>query len=217
MQKRFQRLTGYCLIIGSILMVLTMLLHPAGGNIEHIIRISKMVILSHSIAVLSIPFIAFGFYGLAKKLNTESGLSYLGLSIIGFALVAVMLAALLNGLVLPMYLIKNATGTGQKLDSINQIISYSTTFNSALDYVFIAGYSLSMLIWSLLIIRTVAFPKWHGILGLVLVGISLTGVILQLNFISVTGFTVYVFGIVSWIISAGWLLITIKLPNGIQP
>jgi hypothetical protein len=39
------------------------------------------------------------------------------------------------------------------------------------------------------------------------VGISIVAALFQLNFISVTGFTVYVAGIVSWIISAAFILI----------
>jgi hypothetical protein len=213
MEKKFLQLAGYCLLIGSLLMVTTMVLHPAGGSMEHIIKISKMAIFSHSIAVLSIPFTAFGFYGLTKVLKTESRFSYLGLAFIGFALVAVMLAALLNGLVLPLYVLKYAGETGQNLDSLKLIITYGTTFNAALDYVFIAGYSIAMLIWSLIITKTITLPKWHGFVGIALVLIVLIGVILQLNFISVTGFTIYIFGIVSWIVLAGYLLITFKIKN----
>jgi hypothetical protein len=213
MEKKFQQLAGYCLLIGSLLMVMTMVLHPAGGNIEHIVKISKLAVISHSIAILSIPFTAFGFYGLAKLLKTESRFSFLALAIIGFALVAVMLAALLNGLVLPMYVLKNTSQSVQNLESVKLIITYGTTFNAALDYVFIAGYSIAMFIWSFIIIKTAALPKWHGFLGIALVVISILGAILQLNFISVTGFTVYVFGIVSWIVIAGYLLITSKIKN----
>ena len=188
-------------------MVLTMLLHPSGGDMQHILKISRIAIISHSLGLLSTVFTAFGFYGLASALLTQSRISFLGLSFAGFALVAVLLAALLNGLVLPMYVMQQSGIAEEKQDTIKLIIQYGVTINAALDYVFIAGYSVAMLIWSAGMLRTEKFPAWLGIWGILLVGISMIAALFQLNFISVTGFTVYVIGIVSWIVSAAFILI----------
>jgi hypothetical protein len=206
MEKQLQKLAGYCLMIGSILMVLTMVLHPSGGSIEHIIKISKVAILAHSIAIFSLPFIAIGFYGLAKTLKTNNHLSLLGLAFVGFGLVAVMLAAALNGLILPMYVLKNQHQTGQNLETLKLIIRYGTTFNAAMDFIFIAGYSIAMLLWSIIITKTAILPRWIGVYGICLLILSIIALIFQFNFISVTGFTIYIFGIVSWIVLAGYFM-----------
>ena len=207
MAPAFRKLSGYCLLIGSLLMVLTMLLHPSGGDMQHILKISRIAIISHSLGLLSTVFTAFGFYGLASALLTQSRISFLGLSFAGFALVAVLLAALLNGLVLPMYVMQQSGIAEEKQDTIKLIIQYGVTINAALDYVFIAGYSVAMLIWSAGMLRTEKFPAWLGIWGILLVGISMIAALFQLNFISVSGFTVYVIGIVSWIVSGAFILI----------
>ena len=207
MEKEFQKLAGYCLIIGSVLMVFTMVLHPTGGNIEHIVKISKLAIISHSIGILSVPFIAFGFWGLAQHLNTESKLSYLAYTFIFFGLVAIMLAAALNGLILPMYTLSHQNEMGQNLETVKLILNYDTTFNAAMDYIFIVAYSIAMFLWSIIIYKTAVLPRWTGIYGFILLAFALIALYLKLNFISVTGFTIYVLGIVSWIILMGWLMV----------
>lgn len=207
MAPAFRKLSGYSLLIGSLFMVLTMLLHPSGGDMQHILKISRVAIISHSLGILSTVFSAYGFYGLASALLTPSRLSFLGLCFAGFALVAVMLAALLNGIVLPLYVLQQAPVAEESLTPVKLVIQYGVTINAALAYVFIAGYSIAMLIWSFGMIRAEKFPYWLGIWGILLVGISVVAALFQLNFISVTGFTVYVAGIVSWILSAAFILI----------
>ncbi len=207
MEKSFQKFAGYSLIIGSILMVLTMVLHPSGGNLAHIIKISKVLIMSHSIAIFSIPFVAFGFYGLSKTLQTNSKISYLGFTFVGFSLVAVMLAASINGLILPMYASKFPNETGQNLETVKLIISYGSKFNKAMDYIFIGGYSISMLIWSVVIFQTSQLPRWLGFYGCIILVCVIVGFLLDFDFISVWGFRIYIFGIVSWIILAGFFMV----------
>lgn len=210
METKFYKLAGYCLISGCLLMVLTMVLHPTGGDIGHIIKISRMAIIAHSIGVLSVPFTTFGFYGLSKSLQTDSKVSFLGFVFMGFALAAVLLAAALNGLVLPMYVLQHPGETGHNLESLQLIVAYNTTFNAALDFIFISGYTIAMLIFSVLMTKHIVFPRWLGIWGMLLtVGIIFSAG-LQLNFISVRGFTVYVLFIVSWISTAGYYLIHYK-------
>lgn len=207
MKTNFQKLAGYSLVISSILMILTMVLHPSGGSLEHILKISKVLMISHSIAIFSIPFIAFGFYGLSETLQTSSKISYLGFSFVGFSLVAVMIAGSINGLILPMYASKFHNETGQNLETVKQIINYGSKFNKAMDYVFIDGYSIAMLIWSVIIIQTSKLHRWLGIYGFVLIAFVIIGFLLDFDFISVWGFRIYIFGIVSWIVLAGFLMI----------
>lgn len=57
----FKRASGICLLVGSILATLTMALHPMGGDIEHIVKIKRVLMFSHAIAIFCLPFIGFGF------------------------------------------------------------------------------------------------------------------------------------------------------------
>lgn len=207
MKTNFQKLAGYSLVISSVLMVLTMALHPSGGNLEHIIKISKVLIISHSIAIFSIPFVAFGFYGLSETLQTNSKISYLGFTFVDFSLVAIMQAGSINGLILPMYASKFHNETGQNLETIKLIINYGSKFNKAMDFIFIGGYLIAMFIWSVIIIQTSKLPRWIGFYGFGLIAFVIIGFLLQFDFISVWGFRIYIFGVVSWIISAGFFII----------
>jgi len=203
MKTTFTKFAGYCLVIGSVLMILTMVLHPAGGDFEHIVRISNVLIISHSIGILSMVFVLFGFFGLSENLTTENRLSYLGFAFIIFSLIAGMIAASINGLILPMFASKFSTESGQNLETVKLIISYGSKFNKAMDYIFISGYSIAMFIWSFIIIQTSKFPRWIGFYGIILLVFVIIGFTVEFNFISVWGFRIYIFGIVSWIILAG--------------
>jgi hypothetical protein len=215
MEKK-SKLDGYCLITASLLMILTMVLHPSGGNIEVIIKVAKIAMISHTIAVFSVPIVAFGFYGLAKRLQTESRFSYLGFTFIIFGLIAIMFAGLLNGLVLPIYALRNQNANQQGLETMKFIISYGFTFNNVLDYIFITFYSVAMLIWSIIITKTAIFPRWVGFYGYFLVILALIALLLEHNFVSVLGFAVYIFGIASWIILMGYFMVLLEGKNSFE-
>lgn len=210
MSKNSTKSHGYSLIIGSVLLILTMLLHPTGGSIEHIAHIAKVAIISHSLAILSIVFIAYGFWGLTRLLGSKHNLAYLAFSFITFGLIAVMFAALLNGLVVPIYASKHLNETAEQLKVVKLVLDYSLTFNKVLDYVFIAVYSAAMLIWSIIIVNSSVIPKWVGFLGIIIVIVSIAALSFKINFISVTAFAIYIFSIVLWIITSGYFLIRLS-------
>ena len=64
MENNFYKITGLSLTIGSFLAITTMIIHPAGGNIQHIIELSQPLQFTHALAIFCLPFILFGFYGL---------------------------------------------------------------------------------------------------------------------------------------------------------
>lgn len=209
MEKKFKRLSGICLLIGSVLAALTMIMHPMGGNIEQIVKIKNVLIFSHSTAILCIPFVAFGFWGLSVSLKTESRSSYLAFTIICFGLFAAMVAATLNGLVLPRFA-SAYLNSSIDYSYLKAIIKYGMFLNTSLSYIFIIAAALSVAIWSAIVIRTMRLTKWLGYYGLLIVALGLSAMILNFNFTSVIGFGIFVFGLVSWKIIAGVLLL---IPN----
>src|SRR5215212_3852432 len=101
MNNSFEKKAGISLIVFTILLVFTMVLHPAGGSIEYLISITNRIVITHSIALLSLPFGWIGFWGLTRRIGTEHFGSMLAFGMISFGLVAVMIAAATNGLVMP--------------------------------------------------------------------------------------------------------------------
>jgi hypothetical protein len=202
MQPEFKKTAGYCLITGSVLLTLTMILHPSGGPINHILKIKNIIVTSHSLAILSLPFLSFGFYGLTLTLNTKSRISLLAFIINCFGLFATMIAATINGLTLPLYL-SNYSSNEANITMINAIRNYGTSINIPMDYIFITSIALSIGIWSILIIKLSAHSKWIGYLGILL--IVLLGIFNfnTFSFVNLQGFRVLISGFVSWVIITG--------------
>jgi len=207
MENRFIKVAGLSLIIGSFLLIITMVLHPSGGSIEHILKIRKVIIASHSLAIFSLPFVAFGFYGLSNLLLTKSKISILAFIIFSFGLVAGMVAATINGLTIPIFLSNYSNEIDQNLNIIKPLLKFGFAINKPLDYILITASSISIGIWSVLIIRTSKMPKWVGYYGLSFLLLGIIATILQFNFITLLGFRVFIFGMVSWIIITGVLMI----------
>lgn len=202
MEIEFKKISGISLIVGSILMVATMLLHPSGGNIEHILKIKNIIIVSHSLAILSLPFVAFGFWGLTIALLTKSKISILSFIISCFGLFATMIAATINGLTLPLFL-SQIVPQNTDVNLIKAISTYGRNINIPMDYILIIAFALSISIWSLLIIQSKTFPKWIGYYGLLLILFGVFALFNRYNFIGLFGFRIIIFGIVSWIIAVG--------------
>ncbi len=197
---------GISLIIGSILLVLTMVLHPVGGDFQHLVSIVRIGMISHSIGILSVPFMAYGYWGVMQKLETATFLSRVAFSFMIFGLVAVMIAATLNGLVLMQYASSYADASNDVIASLNPILRYNHMFNLANDYIYMVAVGVSMLFWSVAILRLKVIPVWIAYLGILLVLIAALSVTLGFIFTSVGGFQLFIFGSAVWTISVGWYL-----------
>jgi hypothetical protein len=204
MEKEFSKTTGFSLIISAILMIITMVLHPSGGSVEHILKIKGVLMGSHGLAIFSLPFVGFGFWGLSNVLQTKSQLSMLGFMMSCFGLVAGMIAATMNGLTLPLY-VSNAPDALDP-NTLKAILTYGRYINIPMDYIMIVMISCGIAIWSFLIVRTDLFPKWIGYFGLLLISFGILGIFLQFNFANLFGFRIFIFGMASWIIGIGYFM-----------
>lgn len=205
--KNAEKSAGLSLMIGSFLMVVTMVLHPVGGDFEHLLRILTIGIIAHSIAILSIPFVAYGFWGVTRRLDEEPFFSRIAFSFMMFGLVAVMIAAALNGLILTGFIQKFEDASPEVIDSIRPIMSYNSTFNHAFDFIYIGAVCISTLFWSIATIRTKAFPVWIGYFGVALTLFAFVMIALGFVFVDLHGFRIFVFGSVAWTVLMGFSLL----------
>lgn len=206
MENKFKQVSGYCLIIGSTLLVATMILHPTGGSMDQIVKSKTFFISSHSLALLSLPFIAFGFFGLSNALTTKSKTAFLALIFSFFGLVAAMIAGAVNGFALPLFLSKISQ---QNFDTntITPIIKYGFQINAAMDYISLAFILVAIAIWSILLIKSMSHVKWLGYYGLI---IFFSGILMAANGYNLAGlflFRIVVFAIVSWIMLVAYKLL----------
>lgn len=210
MGKHFHKSSGISLITGSLLIIATMGLHPTGGSIEYIIKITKSITATHSLAIFSLPILFFGFYGLTNALLDKWKLAKLALIIMEFGLISAMFAALINGLTLPYFLGKYENNIAENSDMLKLIINYGFAINKPLDYIFIIATCLAITIYSLLIVSSDKLPKWVGFFGLSLIVFLIIGLLTGFVFSNLIGFQIFIFGIAIWFLATGISLIKTK-------
>lgn len=213
LDDNFKKHAGYALVIGSFFLIVTMALHPAGGSFEHLLKITKVIVIAHTIAILSVPIILFGFLGLHKSFDQAQSLSIFAFLIMALGNIAVLNAAALNGWVLPMFINSYKDATPDVIEAIRPILKYNSTLNHAFDYIFIGATCIAILLWSIAILRIKTFPVWLAYFGILLNVGFLMGLVLDFNFVNLYGFRVFIFSLVGWIVAAGVLMI--KSKNGI--
>lgn len=203
MNNSFEKRAGLALLIFTVLLILTMGLHPAGGSVEHLIRITRLIVITHAIAILSLPFGWIGFWGLTRRLGVDNFWSMLAFAMISLGLIAVMFAAATNGLVLPIFLQNYKDATPEVINSIRPVLRYSFAINSAFDYIYTVAFCLAILGWSITILCTGRLAKWLGWSGIV---VAIAAAVIfgsGMAVHSLQGFRVFVTAIVIWVLMAG--------------
>ena len=203
----FEKKAGLFLIIFTILVVLTMMLHPVGGSVEHIIRITDIIIITHATAIFSLPFGCMGFWGLTKRIGANRAGSVLAFIMSAFGLVAIMLAAATNGLVLPLFLQQYKDADAGTLSTLKPVLRYSYAFNHALDYIYTGAFCVAILCWSIALLLTKKMAAWIGWLGIA-VTLSVTTAVFtsEVAVNSLLGLRLFTTGMVIWILLVGIIL-----------
>lgn len=204
MNSKFLKASGIALIISAVLLVVTMVLHPSGGNIKHILQMHDIAMVAHGLAIFSLPILAFGFYGLSIALLDPTKLSLLGFIFVFFGLIGGMMAATINGLTLPLFVQQFASDFEQNQMLIKTIITYGSFINKPMDYILILGLVIGIGIWSVLMLKNALFPKGLGYFGILIILFALIGGLTKFNFTSLFGFRTFVFSIAAWIVLVGF-------------
>jgi hypothetical protein len=203
MQTKFERLAGIALIIFTVLMTFTMVLHPAGGNVEYLLKIVNIIVITHAIAILSLPFALAGFWGLTKKIGTDNFVAILGFSFMCFGLIAVMIAAAANGLVMPFFIQTYNDASADTMALMKPVLRYSFSVNHAFDYIYTVAFCVAILCWSITIIHTKRLKTWIGWFG---IGTAIAAVVIFITGMGMPGlqaFRLFVSCLVLWILIAG--------------
>ena len=182
-----------------------MIFHPVGGSIEHLRSIRDIIIGTHCIAILSLSFCAYGFFGITHYLGGKF-VSVIGFIFSLFALIAAMGAAGVNGLALPFF-IDTIKDLEEQVGSINHVIRYSMALNHMFDYIFMGGMILAVICWSIAIIKDGLKHKWMGYLGLIIAISIVTMFILGFYFLDLSGFRIFVMSFILWILIIGIFMI----------
>ena len=149
MKNSFAKVSGTSLCLGSFISTVTMVLHPAGDRMDQLVRIQNVLIFSHALAIACLPLMGFGALGLAFILRTESRISSLAFIVSSFGLVAVLIAAAINGLILPNFLSDSLARSFDE-SALKAVVRYGHHINAAMTNIFIFATSISIAIWCIL-------------------------------------------------------------------
>lgn len=207
---RFIKNAGYALLTGCFLITVTMVLHPAGGSIEKIIKLKTLIMGTHALAVLSIPFCMIGFWGFTKWLGSERFLSICAFAISVFGLIAAMCAGTVNGFVLPLFVQRYAGADAAMAEQLKPVLRYAFALNHGFDYIFIGAMCLSILFWSAAMFLFRKGSRWLAWLGMLIVAAAVAMLLGGFVLVDLVGFRVFVFSIVTWIVWAGITLVKAK-------
>ncbi len=205
MNNRIGKSYGIAIIIGCVLMTITMVLHPVGGGIEHLLTITPLIIGTHLIAILSIPFMVYGFYGFTCF--NGGALSTGAFTTFTLSMVAVLIAAAINGLALPFFVGGLDTSDVETIELSRLILSFNFSLNQAFDIIFIIFASAAVVLWSIDILRSRKFPVWIAVYGIASGTLAVTALGSGVILTHLAGFRVFMFGFILWIVIIGILLI----------
>ena len=204
---------GIALLLGTLLLFVTMVLHPAGGSLEHLQRMSSLIVFSHSIALGSVPFLLFGYWGLKDRLAADGAVATFAFITTCYALLAAMCAAAINGLALPFFLGQHTSSSTDSIETVRMVLKYNMSLNHAFDFVYIWGSCGATTMWSAAIYRTRKLPVWIGYYGILLSITAISMLVSDFEFLSLDGFRIFVFGYVSWTTLVGYNLWKFKKPT----
>lgn len=207
MNSKFEKQAGVALIVFTLLILFTMILHPAGGNFQHLQKILPVLVATHAAAILSLPFAAIGFWGLSRRIGAGNFLSVSGFAMSTLALLAALLAASANGLVLPLIIRQYQDASPGTIDAIRPILSYNHSINTAFDYIYTGTFCLAILFWSIAMLLTKQLPRWLAVLGTLVALFGWTILIAGISPASLYGFHLFVASVIIWTILVGQALI----------
>ena len=197
------RASAVAIILGAVAFVVTMALHPTGGDLDHILKIAPIVVGTHSLALASLALAVLGFLGLTVCLSEDKVFATAGMVAFAFGSIAAMCAAVLNGLALPTFVQYHAQSDAATLNIIRLILGYNHALNAAFARVFMVATAVAVVLWSIAIVRTRALPRWVGLVGSA-AGVGALGMLLVGAIgVDVHDFGLFVFGYSAWAILIG--------------
>lgn len=169
--KQQLRLSGWALILGSIGILVTLVLHPNERGMfdpAQMESVARTTVVVHSMALFALPLLFIGGLGISRRVGWNSPSAVAALIIYAFALGAMMNAIVIDGLVTPglARAIVNA-GPGES-EAWKIALHHNGLLDQSFMNVFLMASSLAIVLWSVVIVRTGAFARAIGILGFLL-------------------------------------------------
>ena len=200
------RLSGWALIAGSVIVVVTLTFHPSEHGLLDPAQIESVVramITVHSMALVTLPLWFIGAYGLSRRVSPSNLIGVTGLVIYGFALLAMMNAVVIDGLVTPGLARAIVNAAPDKMIGWKIAFNHNVLLDQAFMNVFLVASSVAISLWSSAIVWRGTLARAIGIFGCLLGAATLIG-----QFTGSLGRNPHIFGVVLigqalWFFSAG--------------
>jgi hypothetical protein len=199
---------GIALIAGSLAGILTMGLHPTARDLFAPDRLAPMALLLigvHALAVASLPVMFLGALALSRRLASPGRLALAALVVYGFALTAVMVAAVVDGFVVPSLAREIMTAAPPATEGWQIALYYNGFLNQSFARVFLVASSTSIVLWSASILRSRMLARGVAIYGL-LVGPAVVIAVVSGLRLDPHGAGLLILGQSLWFIVVGTLL-----------
>lgn len=160
---------GIALIAGSLAGIITMGLHPTVRDLSAPDKLAPMALLLisvHALAVASLPVLFLGALALSRRLASPDRLAIAALVVYGLALTAVLVAAVVDGFVVPNLAREIMSAAPPASEGWRIALYYNGFLNQAFARVFFVASSISIVLWSASILRTRALASGVAIYGL---------------------------------------------------
>lgn len=204
------RISGIAIIVSCLMAIVTMVLHPIGGDlrtdIDHLQRIAAVAFWIHALALASIGVQVFGFLGLRRVLGPDRALVRAGLVAFAIAWVAVFGAAMSSGMLGPEIISHYADLPEAERAAMHVLWEYNFMINQALDKVWVTGTCLGAVLWSAAMWGRDRWWRSTAVLGFLVGSVGLLGLAggdLRMN---ITGVGLFIGGFSVWAIAAGTLM-----------
>ena len=159
---------GIALIAASFGGILTMGLHPTVRDLFAPGKLPPMALLlvaAHALSVVSMPVLFLGALALSRRLASPDRLALAALVVYGFALAAVLVAAVVDGFVVPSLARAIMTAPPPATEEW-RIAHYNGLLNQSFARVFLVASSTSIVLWSVSILRSRTLAPSVAIYGL---------------------------------------------------
>jgi hypothetical protein len=207
MKKRLELNAGFALISCAVLMIITMLSHPHADSLEGLLKLPSIVfkinMFTHTMGILSTPFLLFGCWGLSKYL--KSNIALFAFVILALGVVAIIFAMTLDGFVTTVFinLVKKST---VPISQIDLIITYNSSIIKSFSLIYVFAICIAIILYSIVILLSANFPKWTGIYGLITSLSAMIAIFNGVDLVDFLGIKIFVFGLVSWTLIIGIIL-----------
>lgn len=199
---------GVLLIVSALLGVLVMAHHPtarsvlSAGNPEAAARLNRIL---HGIAIAAMPIQFLGLLGLSRRLG-QSLWTRAALVTQAFGLVAGMGAAVASGFVATRILLDQVQAGPSAQPS--DLLGYTGMWNQGFAAVYVVATAVSIVLWSIAMLRGKNFSKACGWLGVVVGSAVLLWQIVGGQHLGIHQFGIIVLGEAVWLVWVGFGLMT---------